>query len=80
MDLSVLYPRISYPVSRGTQCLSELIHFSHIEDLTLGLKSRNYAEHEKDYSITLNNSTFRNIINHKMNEKIYVPLSVYLVS
>lgn len=81
MDLSKLYPQITYPVSNQTKRVGEIVLWDHSDNYDVGLStSMRYATNEKKYTITLNSNEFRHLENYEIDGKKIIPITVYLVS
>lgn len=81
VDISPLYPPVSYPVSRGTKSLAPLVRWEHSGHWRTGLEEfKDYSFTEKQYLITMNSEEFRNLVGHQVEGKIVMPIAAYLVS
>ena len=77
-DISKLYPRVSYPVSRGTQSISSLIKWDHSDNWFVA-KYPKYFKPNK-YKIVIdvkNDDAF--YLNHRIDGKIIFPAMGYIV-
>lgn len=80
LNVSVLFPPIEYPVSRGTAGLAELVHWEHSETWRTGLEDKmNNLVSVKDIQVTLNSEEFRDLVGHQLDDRIIIPTSSYLV-
>lgn len=83
MDLSIgnLYPRLEYPVGRGTRSLAPLAHWNHSEVWRTGLEDKLHSLFSiTDIQVTLNSEEFRECVGHQLDDNIILPVSFYLVS
>ncbi|XP_043468912.1 fatty acid synthase-like [Leptopilina heterotoma] len=80
IKVSNLYPRISYPVSRGTPSISSLIKWDHSKKWFTSKvdKAKEVKEGEIKFTIDLNNDTWDFLKHAKFESKIVIPLSLYL--
>lgn len=79
VNLAPLYPPISYPVSRGTRSLAPLVRWEHSGTWRTGLEEfKDYSFTEKHYLVTMNSEEFRELVGHKADERIVIPLAAYL--
>ncbi|KAL1508883.1 hypothetical protein ABEB36_003705 [Hypothenemus hampei] len=81
MDLSVgnIYPRIEYPVGRGTRSLAPLAHWNHSEVWRTGLEAKLHSLFSvNDMQVTLNSEEFRECVGHQLDDNIILPASFYL--
>lgn len=82
MDLSIanIYPRIQYPVGRGTHSLASLVHWNHTEMWRTGLEDKLHSLFSIiDLQVTLNSEEFRECVGHQLDDDIILPCSFYLV-
>lgn len=83
MDLSIgnIYPRIEYPVGRGTPSIAPLAHWNHSESWRTGLEDKLHSLFSIiDMQVTLNSEEFRECVGHQLDDNIILPSSFYLVN
>ncbi|KAG5891275.1 hypothetical protein JTB14_019645 [Gonioctena quinquepunctata] len=78
MDLSALYPKIEYPVSRNTESLTDLVYWNHADVWTKGEDTSKSGYGIKDIMITLSSEQFRDCVGHQLDESYVLPVSYYL--
>uniref|UniRef100_A0AAR5P2C7 Malonyl-CoA:ACP transacylase (MAT) domain-containing protein n=1 Tax=Dendroctonus ponderosae TaxID=77166 RepID=A0AAR5P2C7_DENPD len=81
MDLSIanIYPRVQYPVGRGTHSLASLVHWNHTEMWRTGLEDKLHSLFSIiDLQVTLNSEEFRECVGHQLDDDIILPCSFYL--
>lgn len=79
-QLSTIYPKIEYPVTRGTKTLSTLIHWEHGEKWRAGLEDKlNYLASVRDLNISLKNEEYKHLVDNQQKNTIIIPTSTYLV-
>lgn len=81
MDLSILniYPKLEYPVSKGTPSLAPLSHWNHTETWRTGLEDKLHSLFSvADMQVTLNSEEFRECVGHQLDDNIILPTSFYL--
>ncbi|RZB84952.1 fatty acid synthase, partial [Asbolus verrucosus] len=79
MDVSNLFPKIEYPVGRGTACLANLVHWEHSETWRTGLEEKLKSLFGvRDFHVTLNSEEFRECVGHQLDDKIVLPCTSYL--
>nr|CAH7755304.1 unnamed protein product [Callosobruchus chinensis] len=77
-EIANLYPKIDYPVSRGTPTLSDLAQWNHTE-LWRSAETSHHAQHGvRDIEISLNDEEFRSIVGHQLHDTVTLPISYYL--
>lgn len=80
VNLAAIYPKIEFPVSRGTASLSPLVHWEHSEKWRIGIEDKmNYLVSVKDVHIMLNSEEFRYCSGHELDDDCIFPLSACLV-
>ncbi|KAF5286879.1 hypothetical protein FQA39_LY00412 [Lamprigera yunnana] len=79
INLSPLYPTITFPVSRGVKGLAPLVHWEHGEKWRAGLEDKlNYMASVRDLNISLNSEEYRDLYGHQLNKAVIIPTSTYL--
>ena len=80
INISNLYPKVKYPVSRGTPSISTLIKWDHSQNFYINFyqKKRQVNEGEMNFSIELTEDKWKFLGGNKVNGKIVVPISAYL--
>ncbi|CAH2007391.1 unnamed protein product [Acanthoscelides obtectus] len=77
-EIDNLYPKIEYPVSRGTPTLSDLAQWNHTE-LWRTAETSHHAQHGvRDSDVSLNDEEFRVIVGHQLYDTVILPTSYYL--
>lgn len=81
MDIANIYPKINYPVSRGTPMISPLIKWNHKDNFTVPLMERNQYYQRRNVVINLNDKNYSFIQDHIIDGRILIPgtVLVYLV-
>ncbi|XP_070507532.1 fatty acid synthase-like [Chironomus tepperi] len=81
MDIANIYPKINYPVSRGTPMISPLIKWNHKDNFTVPIMERNQYYQRRNVLINLNDKNYSFIQDHIIDGRILIPgtLLVYLV-
>ncbi|KAG7203853.1 hypothetical protein KM043_017907 [Ampulex compressa] len=81
LQLAKLYPRIDYPVSRGTPMISPLIKWVHTEDWFVASyeKEGNIGSGEREVCITLNNEFYAYLSGHIIDGRNLIPATEYLL-
>ncbi|KAG7203848.1 hypothetical protein KM043_017902 [Ampulex compressa] len=81
LQLAKLYPRINYPVSRGTPTISPLIKWVHTEDWFVASyeKEGNIGSGEREVCITLNNEFYAYLSGHIIDGRNLIPATEYLL-
>ncbi|CAH0563662.1 unnamed protein product [Brassicogethes aeneus] len=78
-QISELYPKIEFPVSKGTANLAELVHWNHSEAWRTGLEDKlQNLFGVRDIQVTLNSEEFRDCVGHQLDDKIILPCGFYL--
>ncbi|CAG9823792.1 unnamed protein product [Phaedon cochleariae] len=80
MQISNIYPKIEYPVSRNTPGLGDLVHWNHADIWTKGEDTSKSGYGIKDELISLNNEEFREFVGNHLNDNVVLPISYYLES
>lgn len=83
INVSAIYPRIDYPVGRGTKSLAPLIHWDYTENLYFYVDNKvNYTAttNMKELEISSNKQEYEDLIGHQLQNTIIIPTSVYIVS
>ncbi|KAL3278583.1 hypothetical protein HHI36_016128 [Cryptolaemus montrouzieri] len=80
MNIQNLYPKIEYPVSRGTPSLSNLTHWEHSETWRTGLEDKinSLLYGVRNIDVSLNNEEFREFTGHQLDNEVILPSSAYL--
>ncbi|CAG9765257.1 unnamed protein product [Ceutorhynchus assimilis] len=81
MDISIahIYPRLEYPVGRGTPSTAPLAHWNHSESWRTGLEDKLHSLFSIiDMQVTLNSEEFRECVGHQLDDNIILPSSFYL--
>ncbi|XP_018570431.1 fatty acid synthase-like [Anoplophora glabripennis] len=79
LNVSNLYPKCEYPVSRGTAHLGDLVHWNHSETWRTGLEDKLHALiGVRDLTVSLNSEEFRECVGHKLNDNVVMPTSFFL--
>ncbi|XP_044760998.1 fatty acid synthase-like [Coccinella septempunctata] len=82
LDLNIqqLYPKIDYPVSRGTPSLSNLSHWEHSETWRTGLEDKinSLLYGVRNIDVSLNTEEFREFVGHQLDDEVILPSSAYL--
>lgn len=80
LNVSALYPKVEYPVSKGTSTLSDLVHWNHTDTWRTGLEGKqiNFLYGLKDLQVTLNSEDFRECVGHQFDDQIILPFGYYL--
>ncbi|XP_043468926.1 fatty acid synthase-like [Leptopilina heterotoma] len=80
IKVSNLYPRISYPVSRGTPSISSLIQWNHsAKGVTSKVEEvNNVKKREIKFKVDLKNTEWNYLKHAKIESKIVIPTSLYL--
>lgn len=75
-----LYPKIEFPVSRGTPCISSLIRWDHSEDwfVTKYENMKTKSSGERMFAINLASDNEEFMSGHVIDGKILVPATCYL--
>lgn len=80
LQLARLYPEVERPVARGTASLAPLVRWEHSGTWRTGLEEfKDYSITEKVYLVTTNSEDFRNLVEHRLDGKIVVPVATFLV-
>ncbi|KAG7203855.1 hypothetical protein KM043_017909 [Ampulex compressa] len=81
LQLVKLYPRIDYPVSRGTPMISPLIKWMHTEDWFVPSyeKEGNIGSGEREVYITLSNDVYTYLSGHVIDGRNLIPATEYLL-
>ncbi|KAG7203850.1 hypothetical protein KM043_017904 [Ampulex compressa] len=81
LQLAKLYPRIDYPVSRGTPMISPLIKWVHTEDWFVASyeKEGNIGSGEREVCITLSNDVYAYLSGHIIDGRNLIPATEYLL-
>lgn len=69
LDLSKLYPRIEYPVSRGTPMISPLIKWDHSEDHFVTDYENNAAKASLNFIVNIKDPEFEYLQGHTIDGK-----------
>ncbi|XP_045461517.1 fatty acid synthase-like isoform X2 [Harmonia axyridis] len=82
LDLNIqnLYPKIEFPVSRGTPSLSNLAHWEHSETWRTGLEDKinSMLYGVRNIDVSLNTEEFREFVGHQLDDEVILPSSAYL--
>ena len=76
-DISKLYPRVSYPVSRGTQSISSLIKWDH-SDKWFVTKYPDYFKPNKFKIVLELNKENQFYLDHRIDDRILFPATGYI--
>ncbi|XP_025837114.1 fatty acid synthase-like isoform X3 [Agrilus planipennis] len=80
MRVSALYPKIEYPIGRGTPSLTSIVHWEHSEEWRTGNEDKlNYLVSVKDIQVSLNTEEFKDYAGHKLDSRVILPPSLYLM-
>lgn len=66
MDIAKLYPRVHFPVSRGTPMISPLIKWDHSEDRQVVRHDDNFSC-EKTFQVNISESDYSFLSGHLIN-------------
>ncbi|KAK9878926.1 hypothetical protein WA026_003749 [Henosepilachna vigintioctopunctata] len=80
MTIQNLYPKIEFPVSRGTPSLANLAHWEHSETWRTGLEDKinSLLYGVRNIDVSLNNEEFREFVGHQLDDEVILPSSAYL--
>ncbi|KAF2893821.1 hypothetical protein ILUMI_12358 [Ignelater luminosus] len=79
LDISVLYPKVEYPVGRGTKSLVSLVHWEHSEAWASGTDLKaNYWSTVRDLNVSLKHNKYKELIEHQLQNAVVIPISTYL--
>ncbi|XP_066247499.1 fatty acid synthase-like [Euwallacea similis] len=79
ISLTNLYPKLEYPVGRGTRSLAPLAHWNHTEVWKSGLEDKLHSLFSiSDIHMTLNSEEFREYVGHQLDDNVVLPASFYL--
>ncbi|XP_043469511.1 fatty acid synthase-like [Leptopilina heterotoma] len=80
VKISNLYPKVNYPVSRGTPSISSIIRWDHSANwYTNFFKQANEVkEGEMKFTINLKDEKWKYLEHNKIDDKVIVPSSLYL--
>ncbi|XP_033218585.1 fatty acid synthase-like [Belonocnema kinseyi] len=80
INVSKLYPKVSYPVSRGTPSISSLIKWDHSLELYTNFyeKGKQVTEGEMNFAIELTEDKWKFMGGNKIHGKVVLPISAYL--
>ncbi|XP_060524806.1 fatty acid synthase-like [Cylas formicarius] len=79
LNVSNIYPKIEYPVGRGTPSLAPFSHWNHSELWRTGLEDKLHSLLSViDLQVTLNSEEFRECVGHQLDDTILLPSSFYL--
>ncbi|KAF2906136.1 hypothetical protein ILUMI_00040 [Ignelater luminosus] len=81
INMLAMYPRIEYPVGRGTKSLVPLIHWSHTENLYSYIDNKiNYvaATNIKELQVSSRQKEYEYLIGHQLQNTIIIPTSAYI--
>lgn len=72
MDVSTIYPKVEFPVSRGTQMISPHIKWDHSEDAFVVNSDTYNMENsaERKVKISLNDPTFDFVVGHSIDGEL----------
>ncbi|XP_066149955.1 fatty acid synthase-like isoform X1 [Euwallacea fornicatus] len=80
-DISIanIYPKLEYPVGRGTRSLAPLVHWNHSEAWRTGLEEKLHSLFSiTDMQVSLNSEEFREYVGHQLDDNVVLPVSFYL--
>ncbi|KAF2906137.1 hypothetical protein ILUMI_00041, partial [Ignelater luminosus] len=79
LDISVLYPKIEYPVGRGTKSLGSLVHWEHSERWRSSSEDKfTYLASVRNLDISLKDEEYRELVGHRLQNIVVIPTSAYL--
>ncbi|XP_065083523.1 fatty acid synthase-like [Ochlerotatus camptorhynchus] len=80
LDIARLYPKVQFPVSRGTPMISPLIRWDHREDAFVVKYNWEQTNKSRAYTIniSLNNQDFKYIEGHNIDGRVLFPATGYL--
>nr|XP_023020295.1 fatty acid synthase-like [Leptinotarsa decemlineata] len=78
MNLSNLYPKVEYPVSRNTCSLTDLVHWDHADRWIKAKDTSQSSYGIQNIMITLTSEQFRDCVGHQLDERFILPVSSYL--
>lgn len=80
LELHRLYPKVEFPVSRGTPMIGPLVKWDHSKDYFVHKKMLNrYLCGERDVCVTLADSECLYLRGHVIDERNLYPAAGYLV-
>lgn len=80
LNPSLIFPKIEFPVSRGTSSLAPLVRWEHGEVWRTGLEDKfTYYVCVRDIHITINDPDFQSCTNHQLNDLYVMPINKILV-
>lgn len=79
LDLSVIYPTIKYPVSRGTPSLTPLTHWEHSASWRTNNELR-LLPSVREELVSLNHPDFQACSDHQVHDEYVLPPTTYLVN
>lgn len=78
MNLSNIYPKIEYPVSRNTPSGSDLVHWNHADNWNRAEDSQKSKNGVRNVDVTLSSSEFVECEGHKIYGRAVLPISEFL--
>ncbi|XP_057655807.1 fatty acid synthase-like [Diorhabda carinulata] len=78
MNLSKIYPKIEYPVSRNTPSCSDLVHWNHADNWSRYEDSQKSKKGVRNVDVTLSSTEFLECNGHKIHGKAVFPISQFL--
>ncbi|XP_043468869.1 fatty acid synthase-like [Leptopilina heterotoma] len=80
IKISNLYPKVSYPVSRGTPSISPLIQWDHSVNWKTSANNLMHQEKAgyKEFTVNLNDEKWKFLNHARIEGKIVIPITLYL--
>ncbi|XP_051174620.1 fatty acid synthase-like [Leptopilina boulardi] len=80
INVSNLYPKVNYPVTRGTPSISSLIRWDHSSNWYTNFfkKPKEDNKGEMNFIINLNDEKWKYLKHFKIDDKVVVPTALYL--
>lgn len=80
IPIHILYPKVEWPVSRGTDTISDLIEWDHRDDWEVYNYNKMMTKKsgEKNFIVHLKNDEFKYLEGHNIDGKILLPATFYL--
>lgn len=78
VNIANLYPKINYPVSRGTRMIAPLIKWNHKDNYIVPVMERNQYYQRRNVVINLNDKNYSFIQDHIIDGRILIPGTVLI--